>query len=73
MLLGYKRILERTVPCGRHVHEVKQKLTVLGLRLRLGLDIDQKYETAIRRLIRKLTKESYEGYYSEDTNISGVE
>lgn len=51
---GYIHILQNSIPNGRHVHLVKQKLTVLRICLEMNLPLKLECENRIKKIIRKM-------------------
>lgn len=54
LLLGLYNLLEQAPGNGACIHRTKQYLTVLRLRIAMGVDISASYETEIRKVIRRL-------------------
>lgn len=53
-LLGLYNLLERAPGSGACVHKAKQYLTVLRMRLEMGMDIAASYENEIKKVISRL-------------------
>lgn len=51
---GYIDILRHSIPNGRYIHLLKQKLTVLQMCLEMNLPLKPEYEERIKQVIRKL-------------------
>lgn len=54
MLLGFYNLLEKAPGNGACIHKTKQYLTVLRMRIAMGVDVTAGYEAEIRKVIRRL-------------------